>query len=84
MSRKQGETRGRKAGQKVGEYSIRYFPLCLWCGAEFVAKRPDAKTCSATHRTALTRYVRKHGQPPMFPFGLKPDPKPRCRPKTTR
>lgn len=58
-----------RKGKTFGENSIRYFPLCLWCGHEFPAKRPDAKTCEAAHRVALARYVKKHGGPPMFPFG---------------
>lgn len=58
-----------RKGKTYGENSIRYFPLCLWCGHEFAAKRPDAKTCKTAHRVALARYVAKHGQPPMFPFG---------------
>ena len=65
-----------KRGEKYGKNSIRYFPLCLWCSVEFPAKRPDAQTCCTAHRVALMRYVRKHGQPPLFPFGLTPDPKP--------
>jgi len=58
-----------RRGQKYGENTIRYFPVCLWCGLVFPAKRPDAQTCCTAHRVALMRYVRKHGQPPMFPFG---------------
>lgn len=66
----------RRSGQEFGENSIRYFPICLWCGVEFGAKRPDTKTHCTACRVALNRYVKKHGQPPMFPFGLKPDEKP--------
>lgn len=65
-----------KLGRKYGENSIRYFPLCLWCGVEFAAKRPDAKTHCTACRVALNRYVKKHGGPPMFPFGHTRVPKP--------
>lgn len=58
-----------KLGRKYGENSIRYFPRCLWCGREFPAKRPDAVTCKTAHRVALNRYVKKHGGPPLFPWG---------------
>lgn len=61
-----------RSGKKYGENSIRYFPICLWCGVEFPAKRPDAATCKVAHRVALARYVKKHGQPPLFPFGIRP------------
>jgi len=65
----------RKTGKPHGENAIRYFPLCLWCGREFAAKRPDAQTCKPSHRVALNRYAAKHGAPPMFPFGVVPDAK---------
>lgn len=65
----------RRSGQSYGENSIRYFPLCLWCGLDFPAKRPDARTCRPAHRAALARYVKRHGRPPLFPFGLQPYPK---------
>ena len=64
-----------RLGRKFGENSLRYFPLCLWCGATFLASRPDAKTHAPKCRVALARYVKKHGQPPMFPFGTIPDKK---------
>jgi hypothetical protein len=32
---------------------------CEWCGAEFVPKRSDAKTCSDAHRQALRRSKQK-------------------------
>lgn len=76
--RRAGSTR---AGKKYGENSLRYFPVCLWCGRYFPAARPEARTCKVAHRVALARYVKKHGQPPMFPFGVKPDPKPTARSK---
>jgi hypothetical protein len=63
---------GRKSGPQ-GPDKRRYRPLCLWCGVEFRSARPTAKTCIVAHRVALARYVAKHGQPPMFPFGVKPD-----------
>lgn len=59
-----------RKGKTFGENSLRYVRVCLWCGIEFPTTRPDTKTCKATHRVALNRYVAKHGQPPMFPFGL--------------
>ncbi len=65
----------RKSGQTYGENTLKYFPLCLWCGQLFASARPDAKTCGPRCRVALARYVAKHGQPPLFPFGLTPDPK---------
>jgi len=62
--------RGRQKGSKYGENTIRYYPICLWCGRVFCAKRPDAKTCKAAHRVALSRYVSEHGRPPLFPLGM--------------
>ena len=58
-----------RKGKKYGENTIRYYPICLWCGRTFPAKRPEAQTCKTAHRVALKRYVDKHGGPPMFPFG---------------
>lgn len=59
----------RRSGQTYGENSLKYFRRCLWCGAKFPSKRPDAKTCCTAHRMALKRYVDAHGKPPLFPFG---------------
>jgi len=64
-----------RKGKKYGPNSQPYTPLCLWCGVEFRAARPDAITCNTAHRVALNRYVKKHGQPPMFPFGAVLDKK---------
>lgn len=64
-----------RKGKKYGENSLRYDRVCLWCGVLFPTTRPDAKTCKVAHRVALARYVGKHGEPPMFPFGVQPDPK---------
>jgi hypothetical protein len=75
MSRR-GRGGDRKSGKKYPGNLLKYNPLCLWCGLPFVAARPEAKTCNTAHRVALARYVAKHGQPPMFPFGVKPDLKP--------
>lgn len=63
-----------KKGKQYAPQSLRYFPRCLWCGAQFGASRPDAKTCSRNHRSMLGRYVSKHGSPPMFPFGAPSAP----------
>lgn len=65
-----------RLGKKYGPNVIRYYPVCLWCRITFPAKRPDAQTCKPAHRVALHRYVAKHGAPPLFPFGVKPDDKP--------
>jgi len=59
--------RGRPKGD---QNSLRYFPLCLWCGKEFASARPDAKTHSPGCRSALSRYKQKNGCYPLFPFGL--------------
>lgn len=67
-NRKQRWAQNRK-GKKFGENTIRYYPICLWCGRVFCAKRPDAKTHSPTCRSALKRYVDEHGRPPLFPLG---------------
>jgi len=66
---------GSRKGKTYGENPQRYYPVCLWCGTFFPAARPDAKTCKTAHRVALARYVKKHGQPPMFPFGVQPNAK---------
>lgn len=66
----------RKSGKSYGRNHDRYPRVCLWCGVSFRAARPEAKTCGGSHRVMLCRYVKKHGKPPMFPFGLKPDRKP--------
>lgn len=67
----------RRSGGPPTSNLLKYNPICLWCGLPFVAARPDAKTCCNKCRVALARYVGKHGQPPMFPFGIKPDDKPK-------
>lgn len=59
---------GRKSGPQ-GPDKRKYRRVCLWCGIEFQAARPAAKTHTARCRVALARYVAKHGRPPMFPFG---------------
>ena len=70
-----------RKGKKYGPNYLRYDRVCLWCGVTFPTSRPDAKTHSPKCRVALARYVAKHGQPPMFPFGLVRDPKrPRKKP----
>lgn len=60
----------RKYLRTSGGNLLRYAPLCLWCGKPFVAARPDARSCGPTCRRALARYVKRNGQPPMFPFGV--------------
>lgn len=69
----------RRSGGEYAPNYLRYNRVCLWCGATFPTSRPDAKTCKVAHRVALARYVAKHGQPPLFPFGVKPDGKPAPR-----
>lgn len=64
-----GRTGAAKKGKTYGENTIRYYPICLWCGRVFPAKRPDAVTCKPAHRVALKRYKDEHGRPPLFPFG---------------
>jgi len=64
-----------RQGKTYGENTLRYFPVCLWCGRFFPAARPEAQTCKVACRVALARYRKKHGQPPMFPFGVQPDAK---------
>lgn len=71
-TRKKGETRGRKAGKPVGEYSLRYTPTCIMCGRTFVAARPDARTGSNACRLALMRWCRKYGHEPHEPPGHTP------------
>jgi hypothetical protein len=63
----------RKSGKTYEGNNLCYQPICLWCALPFVAARPDAKTCAPKCRVALARYVKRHGQPPMFPFGVVPD-----------
>lgn len=68
----------RKSGPS-GPNRKRYKRICLWCGNTFPTSRPDAKTCKVAHRVALARYVKEHGQPPLFPFGVKPHAKRKVR-----
>lgn len=68
MSRR-GKGGDRRSGKKYGANAVKYTPFCLWCGEMFRTTRPDAKTDTPACRRALQRYVKKHGQPPMFPFG---------------
>lgn len=65
----------RRSGQTGTTNLLKYNPVCSWCALPFVAARPEAQTCAPKCRVALARYVKKHGRPPMFPFGLKPDQK---------
>lgn len=62
------ETRGHKQGQKVGPYSLRYFPKCICCGREFPAARPEAKTCDNRCRSGLRAFKRFYGYAPDQPF----------------
>lgn len=78
MSRR-GRGGDRRSGREYGSNLLKYSPICLWCAMPFVAARPDAHSCSSTCRSALARYVKKNGQPPTHPFGLKPDPKKKKR-----
>lgn len=70
--RRKGETRGRKTGQPVGEYSLKYTPTCVMCGKMFPAARPDAKTGSNLCRSALRRWALKYGHDPETPPGITP------------
>lgn len=71
MGRKKfkGDFPANRKGKTYGENTIRYYPICLWCGRVFPAKRPEAKTHGPKCRVALKRYVDEHGRPPLFPFG---------------
>jgi len=63
---------GRKMGVPVGEYSLRYSPVCIMCGLVFVAARKDAKTGSNACRLALKRWCAKYGHEPETPPGMTP------------
>lgn len=76
--------RGRKVGQRVGEYSLKYAPTCVMCGFQFPAARPDARTGSNVCRSALRRWAAKYGCEPTHPPRITPAGKPLagCAPAT--
>jgi hypothetical protein len=73
MSRRGAKGGDRKSGQKYGLNRAKYNHRCAWCFVLFMSSRPEAKTNSPTCRSALSRYVKRHGSPPLFPFGVQPD-----------
>jgi len=46
----------------------KYRRVCQWCGVGFPSARPDAETCCGKHRTAYSRWVKKH----VRKFGTRP------------
>lgn len=52
-----------------GPNTKRHRLVCIWCGAEFLAAKSHARCCSSNCRSQLSRYVSRHGCPPLFPFG---------------
>ena len=49
------------------EHEKQFTCVCLMCGLVFLSSRDWSKTCSAAHRKALARYVKKHGTEPAQP-----------------
>lgn len=48
---------------------LRYHSECVYCGGEFMATRPDARTCSNQCRSRLRRWVARYGAAPIAPPG---------------
>lgn len=47
-----------RVGGVYKQRRARHTCVCAWCNHIFQATRPDAKTCCAAHRKALSRYLK--------------------------
>jgi len=58
-----------RKGKQYGENSLKYDLACCMCARSFPSTRPDARTCTASCRSALRRWVKRYGELPREPPG---------------